>query len=289
MRKGRPLDGIEFTRKLALALAISALAAACAGGAACSGSDEPCRSDQLDRSAEDGSVVPADAADDKRGSEVDGSLHTKDQASPEDTGGTIDLAEPTEDVPAPTDLAGDTGVKPEETVATPDEQTAPDVEEVESCHSCHTPLNEIYSQVLGRNLALIDWVAGDVHGANPATGLEPDKGYLNAPFNDGAGAPWTLKCQDCHVPHGTTADPANPYSLASSVNGVTLGASVKVNDNSNGAWTALCGACHTVTQTGPGYPCGAGGHGPGPNWSTRPCFDCHGHQKFICGPGNWSF
>lgn len=275
MRYGRSLACTMLSNKLHVFLATCAIVVACGGGSTTRDGDAS------DATPGDAAACPGTAIDDSVA--PDHTVHVKDTSTVPDTRGGNDQAEAIAPKDAVADLTVDTADKPE------DVARGPDVEKVETCHSCHTPLNEIYSQLLGRNLAAIDWVAGDVHGANPAGNSSPDKGTLKAPYSAAAGAPFTLKCIDCHVAHGTAALPDNPFSLAAVVNGVTLAAAVKVNDNSNGAWTALCAACHTVSQTGPGYPCGAGGHGPGPDWTTRPCFDCHSHQTYICGPGNWSF
>ncbi len=227
---------------------------------------------------------------------------TGELAGPADVPAT-DKREPPAELPAATD----TGIPDVPAVEETADDTAsplPDIAEIAAevvaevvadnveppiggCSDCHNPVDTIYSTVFGRNLAKIDWIGGDLHGGSPQNYSDFDKGSLKAPYDENSGTNYVLGCLECHVEHSAD-DSSNPLLLRSEVNGTVITAPIKANDNSNGAWTQFCGACHLVTVTGPGYPCGAGNHGPGPSWTTRPCFDCHLHMKFICGPGNWS-
>ncbi|MCK5505863.1 MAG: hypothetical protein KAJ10_11925, partial [Thermodesulfovibrionia bacterium] len=79
----------------------------------------------------------------------------------------------------------------------------------------------------------------------------------------------------------------NAFLLRAEVNGVVISGAITAGDNSNGAWTEFCEACHDITVTGNGSPCGAA-HGP-PAWPTKACYDCHKHNAYVCAGGNWSF
>jgi hypothetical protein len=145
------------------------------------------------------------------------------------------------------------------------------------CRDCHDESNTINSTRLGRPLAKIDWtISGDKHGGKASRDASYNKGTIKLPYVEASATNYILSCLDCHEPHGSQ----NAFLLRTEVNGVVITNAISASDNSNGAWTNFCEACHTVTLTGVGTPCN-GGHGPGP-WPNKACYDCHKHSTYIC-------
>ncbi|MFZ5764004.1 MAG: cytochrome c3 family protein [Thermodesulfobacteriota bacterium] len=159
------------------------------------------------------------------------------------------------------------------------------------CTDCHDKTNTIYSARLGRNLYKINWsgvdyggTAADLHGAKKGRDAYSDKGTIKAPYDEGSATDYTLSCTDCHEPHGSP----NAFLLRKEVNGVVISVDIHAT-NDNGGWTEFCLACHDVTVTGNGGPCGTNFHGA-PSWPlTKPCHTCHKHGAYVCTGGNSSF
>jgi cytochrome c553 len=145
------------------------------------------------------------------------------------------------------------------------------------CTDCHDESNTINSTRLGRPLAKINWtINGDKHGGKASRDVNYNKGTIKLPYVEASATNYVLSCLDCHEPHGSQ----NAFLLRTEVNGVVISGAISASDNSNGAWTNFCEACHTVTLTGVGTPCN-GGHGPGP-WPNKACYNCHKHSSYTC-------
>lgn len=154
------------------------------------------------------------------------------------------------------------------------------------CKDCHDSSNTISSTTLGRDLYKIDWTNGDMHGGSAARDSTYNKGVLKLPYDDVSSTNYVLSCLDCHEPHGSP----NAFLLRAEVNGVVISNPISASDNSNGAWAEFCGACHDITATDNGGPCGENTyHGAPPAWPAKACYDCHKHNAYICTGGNWSF